>query len=459
MRTKITKENRILLATKLGINQKYQHDLIVDDSPRIIVNKSCSIGISYAAAFKKTLDLIEEPGTYKLWTSQRRENVSLISDYVRLHHAGLTQLLDGVPEIVADSKTEGITFANNSKFLSFPAEANAMRAFHGDVTLDEFAFMPDDMEIYKTSRSRLKPGKKQFIIISSPNEEGGKFYQLWKREFVEKFGRWKCYYLPYTVCKIPGFIEDIEEEKTEALEDGLLEDWEQEYKCKFINKASLIFNWDLIQGCLHRIGDKIQEHVPECKAEFGGMDFAQKIDKSVLRTVGKTDKIIVRENPLRMQGGYTEQLEGAKAHVRELELSKLYGDKTSIGRRLIEELEESDIGYLIEGITFTNEWKEQAIMYLYSLMTAGKIVFPDDRTLLEQIHKLKREKTVGNNWRYTHKKGQHDDEVWALCLALQGYIKNKEASNGDDIVISGKQNANTTRSRLNELRDQARRMQ
>ena len=85
-RTKLTKQGRIMLARKVGIDQDYQHKIIVDESPRILINKSCSIGVSFCVAFKKLLDAIEEPDSYKLFVSQRRENVNLIIEYVFKFH-------------------------------------------------------------------------------------------------------------------------------------------------------------------------------------------------------------------------------------------------------------------------------------------------------------------------------------------------------------------------------------
>ncbi|MBU2249331.1 MAG: hypothetical protein KKD77_21465, partial [Gammaproteobacteria bacterium] len=89
----IVPKTRIATANKLGIDQTYQHDLIVDKSPLINVLKSRAIGISYAGAFKKLLDAYEESKQY-IFVSQRKENVELLLDYVDNFHRDIKEEID-----------------------------------------------------------------------------------------------------------------------------------------------------------------------------------------------------------------------------------------------------------------------------------------------------------------------------------------------------------------------------
>lgn len=461
---KIPKDKRILLSDKLGIDQKYQHNIITDDSDRIIVNKSRSIGISYAVAFKKLLDCYESDRKQFIFVSQRHDNVLLLLKYVRDFHNDISKWID-VPQIVSDSRAGGIVFTNGSMIISLPTDADAIRSWHGDVWLDEFAFVDNDDKILAVVRGCLKPGRKQLIITSTPDEESGEFFNIWNSAYVKKvLTEWKCMFIPYTECKVKGMIETIEKEREEAIELGRFEEWEREYMGKFTNKDFLMFTRAKLNAVIARNPDGTIGDVPECPAEFGGMDFAKSIDSSVLRTVGKKwkgtpqEKIVVRDNPLRMKEGYTGQLIMIKDFVKNDDIGLLYCDATGVGNRLVEELKESEVSHRIEGVVFDNAWKERAIMFLYSLVSAGKIILPNDKLLIEQLHELRREKTIGDKWRYTHKRSGHDDEVWALCLALQGYINGESAVTTDDVATVNRSRIKTTESTVTILREQVKNM-
>ena len=89
---------------------------------------------------------------------------------------------------------------------------------------------------------------------------------------------------------------------------------------------------------------------------------------------------------------------------------------------------------MVDGLSFTADNKERMIMYLYSLLTSGKILLPNDEKLIQQLHGIERTKTLSGLYRYRHQDNKHDDEVWALCLALLGYMEDNTSNN--DIKVS-----------------------
>ena len=427
----LTAEKKIILANKLGIDQKYQHDIICDESPKIIINKSRAIGVSYALAFKKLLDALCKRNQY-IFVSQRKENVQLLLMYVDEFYSDIDNLMDGIPKKKLNAK-DMITFENGSIILSLPNDPNALRSWHGDVVLDEFAIYRDQRETLKTVKGCLKPGKKQLIINSTPQDEGDEFEKIFtsekKKDIDKRF--YAVYEIPYTQCKIPAFISTIEQERQEAIEQGYEEDWMQEYMCKFVSGDTRLFSLSLLRA------NVCYENFPSVKAKYSGQDFAKKVDETVIRFVGNDENgmICVLPNKYTSKADYSTQLAETVSLIKvNKEIIKHRVDQTGIGIRLTEELKESEIGSMVDGLSFTADNKERMIMYLYSLLTSGKILLPNDEKLIQQLHGIERTKTLSGLYRYRHQDNKHDDEVWALCLALLGYMEDNTSNN--DIKVS-----------------------
>jgi len=430
----LTREKKIILANKLGIDQTYQHDIICDDSSKIIINKSRAIGVSYALAFKKLIDALCRKNQY-IFVSQRKENVQLLLMYIDDFYTDLDNLMEGIPKKKLNGK-DMISFENGSLMLSLPNDANALRSWHGDVVLDEFAIYKDQRETLKTVKGCLKPGKKQLIINSTPQDEGDEFEKIFtaenKKDKDKRF--YSVYEIPYTQCKIPAFISTINQERQEAIEQGYEEDWMQEYMCKFVSGDTRLFSLSLIRA------NVCYEDFPIVDPKYSGQDFAKKVDETIIRFVGNDESgmILVSPNKYTSKADYTTQLAETVSLIKvNKNIIKHRVDQTGIGIRLTEELKESDIGSMVDGVTFGSENKERMIMYLYSLLTSGRILLPNDEKLIQQLHGIERTKTASGLYRYRHQDNKHDDEVWALCLALLGYMEDTTSNNDIKIKTAG----------------------
>ena len=90
----------------------------------------------------------------------------------------------------------------------------------------------------KSVKGCLKPPPKQLILSSTPNGQQGEFHRIYKGEIENPKTTWSIKTIPYDVCSIKGFKEAIEREKEEAILYGMLDDWEQEYNCKFVDEST-----------------------------------------------------------------------------------------------------------------------------------------------------------------------------------------------------------------------------
>ena len=406
------------------VPQDYQMEVLCDRSPRILIIKGASLGMSDTVSLKKVFDAIERKKQY-FFVSIRRENVLNLINYMHSHYNDIAEV-SSVPEKIVGAKNE-IALANGSQLLSLPADPDAMRTWHGDGVLDEIDFAFDIRKLLATARGRCKPPPAQLIALTTCNESGREIEKLYRKELEkeESERRWKIYTIPYTRCTIPGYKFDIDREREEAIEDGTLDEWEREYTCKWADSSSKLYGWDLIGSCVGHT-----DYDSTLKIDYLGVDFGARVDETVLRCVGRINEtIVIFKKKFVSKAGYTEQLYSIKTLIKELSPIRVYIDKTAIGIRLEEELKESEIGHLIEGIHFNPDTKEKMAMFLYSKMTGGKIILPNDQKLLEQIHGIKRTKTATGRKQYTHEAHKHDDEFWAMCLALMGYIEDTTTDN------------------------------
>lgn len=429
MQIPLKKELIVKIANKIFVEltgnepQKYQMDIILDDADRIIINKARGIGVSFAVACKIMLLAMTQKGEYII-VSQDKPNSEHILKYIYEFYS----ILKDIPIQFPTMKNAGvdmITFSNGSAIYSKPSEPKSLRGLHGYTFWDECAWHSNSYDLYKAINGCLRPAF-PLIITSTPNEMHGIFYDKWTKADAT---RWKKIELPYTICDIPKYKDAVSEEKEDAIQSGLLDDFLQEYECKFVDGATRLFSWELLLSSIEK--DKCTLPI-----EFGGMDFGKRVDQSIFQGVVKLNEVIRVPQTIEYALGmdYSIQIESITNHLKAFpNFCKLYIDSTGVGVKLIEDFSLSDIGYLTEGVTFTNSIKEKMAMFLYTSLQSGKLLLPNDKKLLKQFHSIKREKTQTGLSRYKHEDGKHDDSFWALALACMGYINDVKQNAEVDI--------------------------
>ena len=63
---------------------------------------------------------------------------------------------------------------------------------------------------------------------------------------------------------------------------------------------------------------------------------------------------------------------------------------------------------------------------------SGALKIPRNEKLIQQLHGIQRSISPAGTVRYAHTTGQHDDYVWALCMAVTG-AQSPLPGNFDDI--------------------------
>jgi phage FluMu gp28-like protein len=159
----------------------YQRRWVEDNSPLKIVVKARQIGYSFAASIRALLECLKRKTTWVFLSKGERQS-RLLMEKVQEH----VQSCGILARACESSFFEGtlikqleVRFANGSVIYGLPANPDTARGYTGNVTLDEFAFHADADKIYSALFPTITRGY-CLEIISTPNGQQGKFYELAK---------------------------------------------------------------------------------------------------------------------------------------------------------------------------------------------------------------------------------------------------------------------------------------
>jgi len=170
----------------------YQLCWIFDDAPLRLAEKSVRIGWTFADAFKNVRKRLRHPRRDYLFSSKDQttaiEYVNTCYQFCQLFNHTKSILSHGIEDwkvpVFKDGKNTGFTedfkvgyikFDNRSRILSFSSNPHALRAYGGDVGLDEFAFHADAQTLWASASGRTTWGF-DLAIWSSHNGNDSIFY-------------------------------------------------------------------------------------------------------------------------------------------------------------------------------------------------------------------------------------------------------------------------------------------
>lgn len=189
--------------------------------------------------------------------------------------------------------------------------------------------------------------------------------------------------------------------------------FEQEYMAHFNDDASSVFRG--VDNC-KRIGGFIEPK----KGHYYvvGWDVARYRDYSVFTVVDCSTRDVVfwkRFNGLE----YRDQIDNHLVPlVRQYNNAHVVMDSTGIGNPLPDEVRLRDVS--CEAVYFTNASKKNVIDRAVVAIEQRQITYPDIPDLIHELKAYGYEFTASRNIIYNAPKGQHDDCVISLALAIQG---------------------------------------
>jgi phage FluMu gp28-like protein len=237
----------------------YQERWIDDASRFKIAVKSARIGFSFATALEAVLDCIEHPkATWTVLSASKPQSV----EFIQTCH-NLLELMTGVVELYQDEdffdelgKYEAIqqrvTLPNGSRIIALAANARTARGYPGNAILDEFAHHDESYAIWAAITRQVSLGHK-VRVLSTPNGEQGKFYDLCKElglvdgepeHNFEMHKGWSIHWIDAPMAVAEGCPINMDEMRLLIQDDDIVN---QEFYCVFLKAMGAWLPLDLIQ--------------------------------------------------------------------------------------------------------------------------------------------------------------------------------------------------------------------
>jgi phage FluMu gp28-like protein len=159
----------------------------VDDRARFKgAVKAARIGFSFGTALESVLDCIEIPNSsWTVLSASKAQSIEFVQEGVgKIKEAiGATAELYSEPFVdelgATEVQVQKARFPNGSRIQALPANPRTARGYPGNAILDEFAHHEDSYSIWAAVTRQVALGHK-LRVLSTPNGEQGKFYDLAK---------------------------------------------------------------------------------------------------------------------------------------------------------------------------------------------------------------------------------------------------------------------------------------
>lgn len=428
--------------------ERYQLAHLNNPSLLAIAIKSRQIGWSWTAAAEAVAKGILTPRDTSIFTSINLDEAKEKVRYAKAIIRGLDREVR--PRLIVDNQQE-IEFENGSRIISHPSKP--VRGRKATIYPDEFAHYRQDREIYTSMLPAITKGG-VIRIGSSPLGAGGMLWEIFTEsmKLYPGYARTKIpWWEVFSLCKDPETArkEAPEMETGERVykfgkprlvtifENMLLEDFQQEYECAWVDESVAWIPWEIIKDnqqddLLHwhaksvdealNLIPVLQRAVADAKIEqvlAGGIDIGRKRNLTEMIAVGKAT---VRSLPVRLMVSldrvpYDDQERCFREIITQLPFTQVLIDSNGIGAQLAENLERTGRA---EGATFTNATKELWAVEARIQMERKNVPIPPDRELAYQIHSIKKKVTAAKNNVFDTERNEkhHADKWWSLALAI-----------------------------------------
>lgn len=414
-----------------------------DDSTFRLTDKSRQIAYSFTVAAEAIANSLLY-GESTIFVSINLEEAREKVRYAKLVYENLN--IKGLSKLTADNIL-GLEFNNGSRILSLPSRPPRGKAkMH--IVLDEFAHVQHDRQIYTAALPIISKGGR-IRIGSSPMGAIGMFWEISRQELRAFPGYtrtrvpwWKvrvfCEINPTTDVSHLSTEERVYQYGNERIklifDNMLLDDFQQEYECIYVDETVSFFPWELIHAnqsdqlkCWYiKDLESAESTAIEIKAAIaagvvepvlvGGLDIGRKrnLTEGILLGCGVNNSVRLMVSLDKME--FDDQEECMRRLLHRLPIASLLIDENGIGMQLAENLSRDTHA---QGVTFTNKSKELWATELKIQLERRNTTIPCDRNLAYQIHSIKKMVTPAKNVVYDTDRNEkyHADKLWALALA------------------------------------------
>ena len=415
-----------------------------DDSVFRIEDKSRQIAWSWTVAAEAVAKAVLD-GESTAFVSINLEEAKEKIRYARRIYDSLQ--IAGLPKLTGDNVLQ-LEFEDDVRIMSLPSRPPRGKA-RMNIVLDEFAHVMHDREIYRAALPIISKGG-IIRLGSSPMGARGVHWELSRQE-LQAYPSYTRSVTPW--WRVAAFCKDGVVARAESLstaqrverygneriqgifESMLMDDFQQEYECTYVDETVSFFTWETIRknqadilhyvirdpADVHSIAREMKGKIAAGEIEsvlVGGMDVGRKRDLTEIMLVGA----IRQSTPVRLMVSldrveFDKQEEVVRTLLQILPVSSFLIDQNGIGMHLAERLSQDTVA---EGVTFTNASKALWATTLKMCMERGHVPIPPDRDLAYQIHSIKKTVTAAANNVFDTDANEkhHADKMWALALAV-----------------------------------------
>jgi len=471
----------------------WQEDFIKDTSAYSLTTKSRRTGFSFVVAMKGLIKAMD-PARFKYV----RQFVSYNEDDAKEKINYAKEFYHSIPRkykkpLVSETKTTMEFYDTQKKTTSrlLSIACRPPRGKGGDIVFDEFAIYPKNKaDIIYTAGLPVVARGGAVEIGSTPLGMIGRFYEILTDEVTyPRYTRstipwWFANALCNNVAEAVKLAKEMETEErvgkygSDHIKDQflsmLLEDFQQEYECMFVDSAMSYITMELIWANTPgmREGDRetalsggdIDEDIqPEEEIEvkvfrdadsvlagypsllekysngepirlYLGYDVARRRDAAVVFLIGKLPdgkKMSIAEIEMK-NTKFEDQLDVVRKLMHHLPVIRAAMDMTGMGEPLCERLQTEFGAARVEGVLFNSENKEILALGVRTGLENNEFLLQNDSRFHKQIHSIKRIPTGVGRFRYDSERDQdgHADSFWAWALANYAVVELKETKQG-----------------------------
>lgn len=203
------------------------------------------------------------------------------------------------------------------------------------------------------------------------------------------------------------------------------EAYKREYLAEFTEASTSYFQQELIRKCIENAQRINLEPFTDMERQiprgdyFAGLDLGKLQDHSALAVVQLENENLklVYKHEFLLETAYTEVIATAVRANQQFHLKRLLVDQSGIGEPILEQLQNQNVN--AEGKTLSQDAKAEILTNLKLTMEQNNLAIPYDKRLCEQINDQQYAYSKNSKLTFTHPQGTHDDQLWALALAVQ----------------------------------------
>jgi len=387
----------------------YQQRWLYEPARYGILNKCRQVGATYTFSAWTLLKAVflGQPN----YIVSKGEDEGLIAlKYARKHAEVLRGLGSSMARVTRDLATT-LEFISGGSIEVRPSTSGA-RGYHGNVVLDEFAYMQHPDSVWEAAAGATFHGF-DLRVISTPNGVGNMFHSFWEEDHKSK--GWAGHAVSVWQAIEGGMYVDLDHCWRMARGDPRL--FGQMFECSFLDSDDQYLPTELLQDARHGMRWTNQGET------YAGLDIGATVDRTeliVVRVAPNGTRYVI-DSQTRKRTAYQDLVALVKYALETHHCVRVAIDATGMGYFPSQQIQSHFGRTKVEPVTFNPRIKEELAGVVFQVLQDRMLKFPsEDEQLFKDLLSLRRIVTKAGNVRYDapHTDEGHADKAWALALAL-----------------------------------------